>query len=112
LRSDVKKRLYSEFFGGFRDVKIEGGRVADDYEVNFVDRQEFGRLFYQPVKIRDVCKGVIRHYGSADGVFDKFAAGLRHLGAAQSDKLDIASLLSYRVNQARAVSVCAWLCGA
>jgi hypothetical protein len=81
----------------FCDVEIKRRRVADNNQVDFIGFQKPDRLPYKPIKVKDVCKGIVRHHGPADGVLRlvyQRAAGLCHFSPAHTRKLYIAPLVT------------------
>jgi hypothetical protein len=93
LWGDVEKGLGSRFFGGFCDVEIEGGGIAEDNQIDLIALQETSCVFYELVKEANVAEGVVEHSGACDGGFEELAAGGGHFWAAYADEVNVITAL-------------------
>jgi hypothetical protein len=112
LRGNVEKSFYIRFFGGFGDVEVEGGRIADDNQINFIALQVSSYALYKFVKEADLGEGVVEHCGTGGGGFEEGASSGSHFPAADADKVDIVSALFQGGYEGGAMCVGARLGGA
>ena len=94
LGGHIKEGLQTGFFGGFCHVKVEGGRITDDNQIEVACSYE---VVYPPdelIVVSDLAEGFINHRGPAACTLQQLTAGLHHFRAADAHELNMVILLA------------------